>query len=115
MILETNTTTVLNLLEEYRKNLNKTTFRSLLLLLTTEFNDPTWEERFRQQRRQAIRGNFRRKAFKRPLPTRLHINRCLLIVLYYIVSIINKYKIAAADPIWTEILNNSVTKTIEVN
>jgi hypothetical protein len=113
MILENNTTTVLNILEEHRQKLNKTAFRSLILLLTTEFNDPSWNERI--DRQETMNENSRGKSSKRQLITKSHIDQCSLIVLCYIVSVMNKYKIAAPDPIWTQILNNSLTKTITVN
>jgi len=112
MILELNTSFVLRTLEEHRQKLSEAAFQSLILLLTTEFNNSTWKERINQQVMARAR---RRQCSTRQLATKVHVDRCSLIVLYYIVSVIHKYKIAEADPIWTQIFNNSITKTITVN
>jgi hypothetical protein len=104
MILKANTTSILNTLEEYRKNSSKMAFRSLILLLTEEFNNPDLTRYFQQENSRTMSEN-----------TKTDFDRCLLIILYYIVSVINKYKITAVDSIWTEILKNPITQKITVN
>jgi hypothetical protein len=111
MLRHANTTSVLYTLEEYRKNLSNMAFRSLLLSLTTEFNNTVWIQSIRQQNLHAL---FTRHS-KQRLPTKDDIDRCSLIVLYYIVSVIHKYQLTCVDPIWTQILRNSVAQTITVN
>jgi len=115
MILELNTSFVLRALEEHRQKLSEAAFQSLILLLTTEFNNSTWKERIHQQTMQVMARAHRRQCSTRQLANKVNIDRCSLLVLYYIVSVIHKYKIAEADPIWTQIFNNSITKTITVN
>jgi len=104
MILKANTTSVLNTLENYRKNLSEIAFRSLILLLTEEFNNPD-----------SIRHVQQKNSRTMSRTTENDIDRCLLIILYYIVSVIDKYKITAVDSIWTEILKNPITQKITVN
>jgi hypothetical protein len=107
MVVKANTTSALNTLEEYRKSLSKTAFRSLILSLTTKFNDATWRENFQLQ-------NSSRTHFQVNPPSTSDVNHCILIILYYIVSVINKYQINSVDSIWTEILDNSQTTTMTV-
>ena len=87
MINKSNTTSVLNTLEEYRKKLSQRAFRSLILSLTTELNIPTWIEKVLEQNLRAVRQNCFSEKFQQQIPSKTDIDDCILIILYYIVSV----------------------------
>ncbi|CAF1061689.1 unnamed protein product [Adineta steineri] len=110
-ILRANTTSVLNKLEEHRQRQSTVTFQSILLLLTKEFNSPTWTENI-DKRNQIIKYSTNiSKRYKLKTADKTDVDHCVLIILHYIVSVIHKYKITDSDSIWTEILDNPLTKT----
>ncbi|CAF0923823.1 unnamed protein product [Adineta steineri] len=113
-ILRANTTSVLNKLEEHRQRQSTVTFQSILLLLTKEFNSPTWTENI-DKRNQIIKYSTNiSKRYKLKTADKTDVDHCVLIILHYIVSVIHKYKITDSDSIWTEILDNPLTKTSSV-
>ena len=115
MIRRAQTTSVLNELESYRKNKSDSTFRLLLSSLSQKLRDNIYEvssngEVARSQR--PIR--FRAIDVQQPVE-QTHIDQCILTVLCYLVSVINKYQIHSVENLWENLLSNNVAKTIQVN
>ncbi|CAF4130644.1 unnamed protein product, partial [Adineta steineri] len=111
LILRANTTSALNKLEEHRQRQSTITFQSILLLLTKEFNSPTWTENIDKGNQVIKYSTNISKRYKLKTADKTDVDHCVLIILHYIVSVIHKYKITDSDSIWTEILDNPLTKT----
>ncbi|CAF0923839.1 unnamed protein product [Adineta steineri] len=114
LILRANTTSALNKLEEHRQRQSTITFQSILLLLTKEFNSPTWTENIDKGNQVIKYSTNISKRYKLKTADKTDVDHCVLIILHYIVSVIHKYKITDSDSIWTEILDNPLTKTSSV-
>ncbi|CAF0978473.1 unnamed protein product [Adineta steineri] len=110
-ILRANTTSVLNKLEEHRQRQSTITFQSILLLLTKEFNSSTWIENINKGNQVIKHSTYISKRYKLKTADKTDVDHCVLIILHYIVSVIHKYKITDSDSIWTEILDNPLTRT----
>jgi hypothetical protein len=115
MIIKAYTTSVLHKLEYHRENLSRSAFRILLLLLTTKLNSRTWRESVDNQEIQSTRRKILKSNERWQISSKKNIEHCCRIIFYYIVSVIDKYKILCPENLWTEILGNSLTQNKQVN
>lgn len=114
MIVHAATISVLRKLENHRENLEESTFQSLLLSLTTKLNTSEWTRSCSDRTNASMKKNHIKTNRSKSIPSQTQINRCSLTILQYIVSVIHKYQIPSVENLWNEILENSLTKTIQV-
>jgi len=115
MITKAHTTSVLHELEYQRTKLSSPAFRTLLLLLITELNSETWREYVNYPEILSAKRKIFKPNKRWQMPSKGNIKHCCRIIFYYIVSVINKYQISSPEYLWTEILENSLTKDKQVN
>jgi hypothetical protein len=115
MITKAHTTSVLHELEYQRTKLSRPAFRTLLLLLITELNSETWREFINFPEIQSAKRKIFKPNKRWRIPSKRNIQHCCRIIFYYTVSVINKYQISSPENLWTEILENSLTKNKQVN
>lgn len=115
MIAKANTTSVLHQLEYHRQNRSTSAFPSLLLSLTTKLNS-TNSMKFEDHRNVHAFETKRRKLNSyQQIPTKTEIDHCCYIILCYIVAVIHKHQIPSVENLWNEILENVLTKNLQVN
>jgi len=119
MIIKAHTTSILHQLEYHRETLSRPAFRILLLLLTTELNSATWTEFWTRSPDNPYTRSARRRISKLnnrwQITSKDDVDHCCRIIFYYIVSVINKYKLPSTENLWVEILGNSLTQNKQVN
>jgi hypothetical protein len=115
MIIKAHTTSILHQLEYHRETLSRPAFRILLLLLTTELNSATWTGSPDNPYTQPARTRISKLNNRWQITSKDDVDQCCRIIFYYIVSVINKYKLSSTENLWVELLRNSLTQNKQVN